>query len=666
MIQYPYGAFGFQILCRLRGSAVFKSLLPALISSCVYVALYHVLDLHEEKEFGEVGIMDHPYPMGALIAAFTYLLSFRANFAYNRYWEAFTSVHSMHSKWLDVGTDLAAFHLQAARYNDNKPPTFGENPHLTSLEREREFHEKTFQEIKDQIHETCDNNLEQDASASRWTKFWSRRRKNRRTKTASQLRREATQLPQAEEETSEKGVLKNRKTERQASILIREAKKPTVKSINAPKQQRTKRNKKKKGPHRRVVSTLPTNDDVNGVHRPEMEKRPLFLQEAAHLLSLLSAVAMSTLRNDLETTASPLVPFTPGAPFPCVDPDGMTADIREDWEINPNKNFATVRYFLGLNRSETDRALYNAARPFRVVGGVSDNEILLLQAARGPQAKLNLVAFWLQEFISREILAGSVGKVAPPILSRLFQYVSDGCLHYNQARKVAYIPFPFPHAQITSIFVLVIVVMIPVLMLTFVNNEFVGFCLNLFTVMCFAGLHEVSRELENPFQNAPNDLPANNFHAQFNEALMSMFAGYHPDAYWVVKEDGDEMTDSSKLENLENLGEMVAAIQNNGTSQGEEVARADQSTNCSDGEKTNPGSNLRVHWPMHDPVQQEPVAIIADSASAPPPQSTDGGDDANNTEDSTRVDWRRDAVEHNAWLSAFRGSHTAPNTSDTA
>ena len=83
---------------------------------------------------------------------------------------------------------------------------------------------------------------------------------------------------------------------------------------------------------------------------------------------------------------------------------------------------------------------------------------------------------------------------------------------------------------------LVIVAFVPVLMLTFVTSELLGFMLNLLTVMCFAGLHEVARELENPFQNAPNDLPANNLHGQYNEALMSMFTGYHPDAYWEVKE----------------------------------------------------------------------------------------------------------------------------------
>jgi hypothetical protein len=37
------------------------------------------------------------------------------------------------------------------------------------------------------------------------------------------------------------------------------------------------------------------------------------------------------------------------------------------------------------------------------------------------------------------------------------------------------------------------------------------------------------------FINAqPNDLPLNLFQAQTNEALLTTFAGYHPDSYWEV------------------------------------------------------------------------------------------------------------------------------------
>jgi hypothetical protein len=47
----------------------------------------------------------------------------------------------------------------------------------------------------------------------------------------------------------------------------------------------------------------------------------LFLQEAAHLHSLLSAVAMSTLRCSIEGAHTPLAEYVPGLPFPPVNPD---------------------------------------------------------------------------------------------------------------------------------------------------------------------------------------------------------------------------------------------------------------------------------------------------------------------------------------------------------
>lgn len=96
------------------------------------------------------------------------------------------------------------------------------------------------------------------------------------------------------------------------------------------------------------------------------------------------------------------------------------------------------------------------------------------------------------------------------------------------------------------------------------------------TVMSFTGLHEVARELENPFMNVPNDLPCNNFQGQFNEALMTMFAGYHPDAFWhvaakpvVIKEDAvvvvDEKTSREKDEGGAGEEEPEKGEQENGT-----------------------------------------------------------------------------------------------------
>lgn len=117
-------------------------------------------------------------------------------------------------------------------------------------------------------------------------------------------------------------------------------------------------------------------------------------------------------------------------------------------------------------------------------------------------------------------------------MSRIVQFMSDGTLYYNHARKIMYTPFPFPHAQLSAFFVLSMVVAIPFLMDQYTNEIWLGAVLSFLTVTCLAGLHEVARELENPFRNAPNDVPLCTMLAFYNEALITMFAGYHPDAYW--------------------------------------------------------------------------------------------------------------------------------------
>jgi len=114
---------------------------------------------------------------------------------------------------------------------------------------------------------------------------------------------------------------------------------------------------------------------------------------------------------------------------------------------------------------------------------------------------------WIQEFISREYLAGSTGPVAPPIITRPYQSLSEGVLGYNQARKIAYIPFPYPHGQLTAFFSFVMIFFFPILYLTFVCNRALMYMMNFTTSLCFLGLHQVALELENPFSNPPNDMP---------------------------------------------------------------------------------------------------------------------------------------------------------------
>lgn len=105
-------------------------------------------------------------------------------------------------------------------------------------------------------------------------------------------------------------------------------------------------------------------------------------------------------------------------------------------------------------------------------------------------------------------------------------------LAYNQARKVMFIPFPFPHAQLSAFAIILVTAAVPFLMDQYTNETWLGILLTLCTVVTISGLHEVARELENPFRNVPNDIPLCTLQAMFNETLVTFYAGYHPDSYW--------------------------------------------------------------------------------------------------------------------------------------
>ena len=81
---------------------------------------------------------------------------------------------------------------------------------------------------------------------------------------------------------------------------------------------------------------------------------------------------------------------------------------------------------------------------------------------------------------------------------------------------------------------MVTIFVFPLLFSNFVTNLWFGCTLNFLTVLCFLGLNEVSRELDNPFQNIPNDIPLTTYQAEMNEALVTMYAGFHPDGWWEV------------------------------------------------------------------------------------------------------------------------------------
>ena len=143
---------------------------------------------------------------------------------------------------------------------------------------------------------------------------------------------------------------------------------------------------------------------------------------------------------------------------------GMAEDFGQTVRIKRNNSCMNVCMFLfGLSRTARERTIYNASRPFSVLGGVSNQEVEMLRKVRGHAAQHALCTFWLREFITREHLSGGTGSIAPPIMARVYQYLSDGTQAYHQCRKTAFTDFPFPHAQLTSFFAIMNIFVFPLL-----------------------------------------------------------------------------------------------------------------------------------------------------------------------------------------------------------
>lgn len=452
---------------------------------------------------------------------------------HQRYWNACGDVHHFMGKWLDAAVHTGIYHLQCKHYDPIKPPNYFDNHDLNKfrLSRDREI------EREDDFF----TGSESEYDRKTYQKYKKRRIKmNRMSINSCRTIPDAMQCPSTDQEedcdasvaslsspmvsanTTTRGLIDN------SRYLMSEGR------LDGGWDSAFGDNDSSSTFHRKGTPWKDGNSRGFATVYPGGRTPSLFLQELAHLTSLLSAVACSTLRNDVEFAYSPLDMYHPGSMFPKEDP----------WkDITKTEHCTLFKYLFGCDRSPASRTRYNAARPLQVLGGVSPNEIKFIQRAKGPSAKVALCTGWLAEFIIREERAGTLGHIGPPIISRVMQFLSDGSIYYNHARKTVFIPFPFPHAQLSAFFNLTMMIAIPLLMDQYLNELWLGSLLTFLTVTCLSGLHEVARELENPFRNIPNEIPLFTLQAMFNEALLTIYSGYHPDHYW----DGDEYRRYAKM-----------------------------------------------------------------------------------------------------------------------
>jgi len=152
--------------------------------------------------------------------------------------------------------------------------------------------------------------------------------------------------------------------------------------------------------------------------------------------------------------------------------------------------------------------------------GIEEESLVFLQGAR---FKSEIVLQWIQRHIV-DAAGADVLKVAPPILSRVYNQLGNGIVLLNNAQKLNDYPVPFPVAQMIVFMLMLHWVLTAMVCAIMVDSPIWSFFQAFVVVMIYWSVHYIAQELEQPFGDDPNDLPVAAMQADLNRSLADMMA----------------------------------------------------------------------------------------------------------------------------------------------
>lgn len=162
-------------------------------------------------------------------------------------------------------------------------------------------------------------------------------------------------------------------------------------------------------------------------------------------------------------------------------------------------------------------------KDFEVIANseVSQKELEFLSTQK---FKTEILLQWIQRLIMEKHTSGTF-NAPPPILSRVYQELSNGVVHMNQARNITEYPFPFPYAQLLTMLLLIQGICIPIIVGLTMEWAFtagvISFLVN-FSMWC---INYIGMEIEDPYGEDPNDLPMKELACNMNFKLALLIQG---------------------------------------------------------------------------------------------------------------------------------------------
>jgi len=135
--------------------------------------------------------------------------------------------------------------------------------------------------------------------------------------------------------------------------------------------------------------------------------------------------------------------------------------------------------------------------------------------------RCEVVLQWIQRLIVESDAAGTL-KIAPPILSRVFNELGNGIVNLNNARKITEFPIPFPLAQMITVMLLFHAIVTTVMCAAMLDTWFFSGLITFVVITAFWSINYIAVELEMPFGGDANDLPLHFMQQDYNNSLRTL------------------------------------------------------------------------------------------------------------------------------------------------
>lgn len=312
------------------------------------------------------------------------------------------------------------------------------------------------------------------------------------------------------------------------------------------------------------LGTLPKNATED-----QKQKASDFGELFIHLMSLLHAAALANLRLDWDLRN--LQPHDGVAPPPPMDASELRRSesqrrykenkekmqsrralkLRKTYRAHNFKGKFKLRDFFLLRAKTSIRLAYNQLMPIGVIGGLSQEERRALGSERDEEARqlnvtkgtrlttgyiipgagerTSIVANWVNQAILERRREGGLA-VPPPIMTRVYGVLSGGFLAFEQCRKIADTPFPFPVSQLVSGVLVMFAIGLPFFVAAAIKTTWLAFLITFISTWTHYGLNELARDLEDPFLYDPNDLPLARIQYNFNERILAIARTKRPNS----------------------------------------------------------------------------------------------------------------------------------------